>query len=113
MSGTGRDEVDEEAIEEAVSRLREGFDPEAIYLYGSYAYGEPGPDSDVDILVVVSSLDDPVYEAEAKAYGLLAGMAFPAEIHVVTREEFEERRSWVASIEREVDERGIELYAAI
>ncbi len=108
---TNAEDVDEEVLQEAVRRLLEGLAPEAIYLYGSYAYGSPNEDSDVDLFVVVDELDTPRYEVEARAYGLLAGMRFPAEIRVVTREEFEDRRNWVASLEREVHERGIELYA--
>jgi predicted nucleotidyltransferase len=34
-------------------RIAEEFHPERIILFGSYAYGTPGPDSDVDILVVL------------------------------------------------------------
>ena len=32
--------------------LVEQFHPELVILFGSYAYGEPTPDSDVDLLVV-------------------------------------------------------------
>src|SRR6266542_2550793 len=37
------------AIERIVSELK----PEKIILFGSYAYGNPSPDSDVDLLVVM------------------------------------------------------------
>ena len=36
----------------ADSIVRE-FNPERIILFGSYAHGTPGPDSDVDLLVVL------------------------------------------------------------
>ena len=32
--------------------LVDQFHPGQVILFGSYAYGEPGPDSDVDLLVV-------------------------------------------------------------
>jgi predicted nucleotidyltransferase len=32
--------------------LVEQFHPEQVILFGSYAYGQPTPDSDVDLLVV-------------------------------------------------------------
>lgn len=106
------DTVDRASIEEAVRRLQEGLSPSAIFLYGSYAYGEPDEDSDVDLLVVIEDLESPTYDNEAKAYHLLSGMRFPAEIQVVSRREFEERSEWLSTIEREVTERGIQLYAA-
>ena len=34
-------------------RIVKEFKPERIVLFGSYAYGSPGPDSDVDLLVVM------------------------------------------------------------
>jgi predicted nucleotidyltransferase len=38
---------------EAVRRLQELYHPEQIYLFGSTARGESGPDSDYDLMVVV------------------------------------------------------------
>ena len=43
----------EEAIEEMVHRIVKGFAPEKIILFGSHARGTAGPDSDVDLLVVI------------------------------------------------------------
>ena len=34
-------------------QLVKQFKPERIILFGSYAYGKPGKDSDVDLLVVL------------------------------------------------------------
>jgi predicted nucleotidyltransferase len=36
-----------------VHRLVDAYRPERIYLFGSRARGEAGPDSDYDILVVI------------------------------------------------------------
>ena len=40
-------------LNDIVSRLVEAYDPERIYLFGSHARGEAGPDSDYDLLVIV------------------------------------------------------------
>jgi predicted nucleotidyltransferase len=40
-------------IEEVAERIVREFNPERIILFGSHAYGTPGPDSDVDLLVVL------------------------------------------------------------
>lgn len=45
--------VDEESIRELCGRIVQEFQPEKIILFGSYAYGNPTPDSDVDLLVVL------------------------------------------------------------
>jgi len=41
------------AIDEMVRRIVERFHPERIILFGSHARGTAGPDSDVDLLVVM------------------------------------------------------------
>ena len=41
-----------EALPRAVEKIVSEFQPEKIILFGSYAYGHPTPDSDVDLLVI-------------------------------------------------------------
>ena len=45
--------VDEKRIADLSDRIVREFQPERIVLFGSYAYGQPRPDSDVDLLVVL------------------------------------------------------------
>ena len=45
--------VDQDSIAELAERIAREFDPERIILFGSYACGDPSPDSDVDLLVVL------------------------------------------------------------
>lgn len=46
------------AIRKFAREVAERFDPEKIILFGSYAYGEPHEDSDVDILVVMPTRNE-------------------------------------------------------
>jgi predicted nucleotidyltransferase len=41
------------AIRRFARKVAKCFEPDVIVLFGSHAYGEPGPDSDVDLLVVM------------------------------------------------------------
>jgi uncharacterized protein len=43
----------EKKIADLGERIAREFRPERIILFGSYAYGKPRPDSDVDLLVVL------------------------------------------------------------
>ena len=45
-------------IREYARQIAEQFHPEKIILFGSYAYGKPHRDSDVDILVVMPASDE-------------------------------------------------------
>jgi predicted nucleotidyltransferase len=55
--------IPEEAIRQFLSRIVEQFNPEKVILFGSYARGNPTPDSDVDVLVVLPSDDKPTHKA--------------------------------------------------
>jgi len=50
-----RERIPQAAIDEVVRRIAEESRPERIILFGSYAYGQPKPDSDVDLLVVMET----------------------------------------------------------
>jgi predicted nucleotidyltransferase len=53
MKTTAQQPEIEEAIAGMVQRIVERFHPEKIILFGSHARGDAGPDSDVDLLVVM------------------------------------------------------------
>lgn len=44
-----------EVIVAIVQRIAERFDPQKIILFGSYAYGAPRPESDVDLLIIMET----------------------------------------------------------
>jgi predicted nucleotidyltransferase len=75
--------VTEEALAEIIRRIVTTLQPEKIILFGSYAYGTPSGDSDVDLLVV---LDTPARPAERYlcVSRLLRPRPFPLDILVRT-----------------------------
>lgn len=44
-----------ETLPQVIERLVQALHPQKIILFGSYAYGDPTPDSDVDWLVVMET----------------------------------------------------------
>lgn len=42
----------QEKLQRATDRIVQQFHPERVILFGSWAWGTPGPDSDVDLLVI-------------------------------------------------------------
>lgn len=102
----------EQVLPEIVRRLREALAPMTIYLYGSCAYGMVGPDSDVDLLVVVPESERSFFERGAAAYRALRRIGVPVDVQVYTRQEFEDRAALPVSFERTVRTKGRILYAA-
>ena len=84
-------------IEEMVRRIVEQFHPEQVILFGSYARGQAGPDSDVDLLVVMP-VSGSKRKTAIKIDLALAGMGLPKDVIVVTPEEVARLRDIVGTI---------------
>ena len=102
----------DQAVREIVRRLVAEFAPQAIYLFGSYAYGTPTPASDIDLLVVLADDTAVTWELGQRADACLHGLGLPVELHFASRAKFERFRTVVGSFHREVYQRGRILYAA-
>lgn len=95
-----------------VRRLVSALSPERIYLFGSQARGDAGPDSDYDFLVVVRTSTLPRYRRDQAAFEALVGVGVAKDVLVLTHEEFERQRTVVCSLPATVEREGVLLYAA-
>ncbi len=97
-------------IRSMVRRIVAEFDPDKIILFGSHARGDAGPDSDVDLLVVM-----PVKGSKrAKQLEIRAAVhsvRVPKDIVVSRPEEFQWRKDTVGTIEHPATHEGQILYA--
>lgn len=87
------------------------FQPEVAYAFGSHARGEATNDSDVDLMLVVASSDDPSYRRAQAAYRAVGRHSVPTDILVWTREEFDRRRPNPATLPGTIVREGKVLYA--
>ena len=97
-------------IREMVNRIVEHFDPEKIILFGSYARGEAGPESDVDLLVVMP-VQGSKREKQLEIRALLHGIQLAKDIVVSRPEDFDWRKDIVGTIEYPATKEGKVLYA--
>ncbi len=105
-----RPPISQEQIQEYSDRIAAEFKPERIILFGSYAYGAPTADSDVDLLVVMPFEDHPT----RKALDILSRIDAPFAVDLLVRtpEQLRQRVAWNDFFLREILDRGRELYAA-
>lgn len=77
-----------QTLPQAIERIVAELNPEKIILFGSYAYGNPTPDSDVDLLVVIETngKNNEMYRAVSN---LLYPRQFPVDIIIKTPNEVE------------------------
>lgn len=89
------------------------FHPEKIVLFGSYAYGKPSPDSDVDLLVVMPFEGSPFRQAALILGHVVRTVGvIPMDVVVRTAEQVRERLQIGDSFMREISERGKTIYEA-
>lgn len=102
--------VKRQQIQRVCGQIARLFKPQRIVLFGSYAYGKPTKDSDVDLLVVMP------FEGKGfrKASEILSRIDanFPVDVIVRSPEEMNRRLACGDFFLREVTEKGELLYAA-
>ncbi|ALA58311.1 nucleotidyltransferase domain-containing protein [Nitrospira moscoviensis] len=99
----------QDSIREMVRRIAAQFHPDKIILFGSHARGQAGPDSDVDLLIVMPVKGSKRRKA-TEIDGALADRRIPLDLIVVTPEEFERARHQVGSVLRPAALEGLVLY---
>ena len=84
--------IDRTSIQAVAKLIAERFDPEQIILFGSHARGNAGSHSDIDLLVVLKSLDD--WPKRGNPIRLAIGEKFvlPVDVIVTTPEHLSEQR---------------------
>ena len=97
-------------IQHVTDEIARKFSPDKIILFGSYAYGTPTEDSDVDLLVVMPFEGKSVYKA-IEIEGAVRPR-FAMDLLVYTPQKLRERIAWNDFFLREITEKGETLYAA-
>jgi predicted nucleotidyltransferase len=102
------------ALRNIVERLVRAYEPEWVYLFGSKARGDHGPDSDYDLLLVVPDDAPPERRQSRLAYEILwaAEISAAADVLICTRSYFDARAHLNVSLPGTVLREGKLLYAA-
>jgi len=103
---------EDQVLAEILRRLVEVYSPQCVYLFGSRARGEAGPDSDYDLMLVVGDETPASLRSSGRAYEALWGLRASADVVVWTRSAFDERLHLKASFPSTVVREGKLLYAA-
>jgi len=100
------------ALAQIIRRLVMAYEPEQIFMFGSRARGDAGPDSDYDLLLVVPDHAPPERKRSKLAYRALWGTGTAADVVVWTRSAFDSRVHLAASLPATVMREGKLLHAA-
>jgi len=100
--------TDRAQIAAFVDCVKEKFNPSAVILFGSHAYGTPDSDSDVDMLVVMDYSDSSA--AAATRIRLACPRAFPMDLIVRSPAEIDQRLAMGDGFIHEIMSKGVVLH---
>ena len=98
-------------LENLLKAMNQISDVNSIYLFGSYAYGEPNEDSDLDICVVSNDRSKrklEIMKLVRKAISKVATM--PIDLLVYYSDEFNERAKLESTMENQILIQGVKIY---
>jgi predicted nucleotidyltransferase len=104
-----RKRIPQKAIDQVVEQIVEKFKPQKIILFGSYARGNPRPESDVDLLVVTKTSDKASKSLDIRRH---VGVMFGLDLVVYTEKRLKERVDMGDWFLRDVLKEGKVLYEA-
>ncbi|OWP64391.1 DNA polymerase subunit beta [Hymenobacter amundsenii] len=105
--------ISEAQIQAIVRRIVEGYQPDRIILFGSYAYGTPTEDSDLDLLVIKADDSRRKIDRIVDVRTVARNRDNPAiDVFVLNEEELDRVRRNRFLVEYKALQDGRELYAA-
>jgi len=93
-------------IDSAVHLIAKNFNPEKVYLFGSYAQGRANDDSDLDIAVVLEN-DKSDFENICNIRMALLDLESPLDILVFKPKDFENKHNSAYSFVKQITNEGI------
>ncbi|MGQ9629428.1 MAG: nucleotidyltransferase domain-containing protein [bacterium] len=101
------------AIQNILEKLVSGYAPQKVILFGSYAYGNPRPDSDIDLLIIKET-SERFIDRWVSVRRILSDSkrAIPLDVLVLTPQEVSRRLAVGDQFVAEILEKGDVLYDA-
>ena len=97
-------------IKKIVDQIKKKYKPEKVILFGSFAYGKPNKDSDVDLFIVKKTKETRI-KRHLKVDRMLLDRDIPLDILVYTPQEIKKRISLGDFFIKNIIQKGKILYA--
>ncbi|MBI4994147.1 nucleotidyltransferase domain-containing protein [Candidatus Peregrinibacteria bacterium] len=102
--------ITEQKIKELTLKIADSFQPEKIILFGSFAWGKPNENSDVD-LFIIKETDRSTRDVAREIDGSIFPRPFPLDIVVYKPKQVEQRRENNDFFIKDILTKGKILYA--
>lgn len=105
--------LDKKIIETIKKRLVQEYSPLAIYLFGSYAWGKPNENSDLDFLIIVENIKMLDRPFAFKAHKVLSDINISKDIIVIGIDEFLNYSDNISTLYYKIRNEAIKIYGTI
>ena len=89
--------IAKEQIESVVQVIVEGYEPIKIILFGSYAYGHPTKDSDLDLLIIKDGEASGI-QRNRRVRNILKDFSIPIDVIVKSSQEFDMLKDVIGTV---------------
>jgi predicted nucleotidyltransferase len=89
--------IAQEQIESVVQVIVEGYEPMKIILFGSYAYGHPTKDSDLDLLIIKDGEASGI-QRNRRVRNILKDFSIPIDVIVKSSQEFDMLKDVIGTV---------------
>jgi len=101
--------ITQKQIDQIVKKIVNEYKPSKIILFGSFAYGNPTKNSDLDILIIKDD-DVPKIQRNRMVRSILKDFSIPVDIIVKTSQEFETLKNIIGTVIYPANKYGKVLY---
>ncbi|MHC1574649.1 MAG: nucleotidyltransferase domain-containing protein [Candidatus Methanogasteraceae archaeon] len=101
--------ITQEQIEQVVKTIVDEYRPSKIILFGSYAYGHPTEDSDLDLLIIKDG-DLPGIRRNRRVRNILKDFSIPVDVIVKGSREFEMFKDIIGTVIYPANKYGKVIY---
>jgi predicted nucleotidyltransferase len=97
-------------IEKITNKIKDTENIKRIYLFGSYAYGTPNINSDIDLCIIIDENKRKIEIMNDIREKIGYSIDYPLDIIVYKPEEFIERANSKTSLENKISKNGVVIY---
>lgn len=103
--------IDNKALEDVKEKLIKTYDPLFIYLFGSYAWGTPDDESDLDLLIIIDHYNKDRHQTLVDGYRALIHTRGAKDLLVVDKNSFEKDSLNKTTLCYKIKKQGKQIYA--
>ena len=89
--------ISQKQIESVVQVIVKGYEPMKIILFGSYAYGHPTKDSDLDLLIIKDGEASGI-QRNRRVRNILKDFSIPIDVIVKSSQEFDMLKDVIGTV---------------